>query len=176
MSSRPDRRAIAFHEAGHAVLAWQNAKPGSVSAVLISTETGSGGFTFFDLAGAAPWQRYAVKIAGPLAMAVYAECNGLSIAHEPSEDVIQGLAQALEDAGAVGNGDSGLEPVYTPESLVAIESGARRRSIEAQALRLLRQHWPAVEAIAAALEDRGGLSAREVTRIMRRHGVERARA
>jgi hypothetical protein len=172
MTSRLDRRAIAHHEAGHAVVAWLYAKPGSVSAVLVNDAGGSAGFTFCDLAGAALWARYGVSLAGPLATAVYASTSGLSIASEPPEIDQASLARDLEDAGAVGLGDS-MEPVILPEALASIEGEARPRSIEARTLRLLRRHWAAVEAIALALEAQGRLSPREVTRICNRHGLRR---
>ncbi len=178
MNSNPHRRAVAYHEAGHALLAWMHARPGSVRAVLMSPASGSCGFTWFDLTRAAPWQRYSAAIAGPMAMAIYAAENGFSITTEPAEialgDTGALMRQTLEDAGAAGLNDD-REPVYTPESLAAIEAG-RPRSIEAQTLRLLRQHWPAVEAVAAVLDARGRIDARTLTHIMRRHGVERARA
>lgn len=178
MNSNPHRRAVAFHEAGHCLLAWMHAKPGSVRAVLMSPEKGACGFTWYDMTGAAPWQRYAVSIGGPLAMAIHASENGFGITKEPSGidlgDTGARLRQTLEDAGAVGLNDD-REPVYTPESLAVIEAG-RPRSIEAQTLRLLRQHWPAVEAVAKVLEGHGRIGPRQLTQIMRRHGVERARA
>ncbi|HSN77306.1 MAG TPA: hypothetical protein VL334_19720, partial [Anaerolineae bacterium] len=87
-------------------------------------------------------------------------------------EVFAGLRQTLEDAGARMGDDR--EPHYTPESLASIEGGARRRSVEARTLRLLRRHWPAVQAIAAALEAHGKLSHRELTRICKAHGVRRA--
>lgn len=179
MNSNIVRRAIAHHEAGHAVIGWCYAKPGGVRAVLLTSDNaGSAGFTYYDLAGAAPWQRYAVNIAGPLAAAVFAAQRGVSITSEPpSEDAgadLAGLREALENAGAAGLNDD-REPVYTPESLVSIEAGARPRSIEAKTLALLRRHWAAVEAVAVTLEAHGRIGPRQLTQIMRRHGVERQR-
>lgn len=177
MNSNPHRRAVAFHEAGHCLLAWMHATPGSVRAAILSANAGSGGFTWWNLSSVAPWQRYAVSIAGPLATAVFAAQQGLSIeSAAPEGDMaaaLLGLRGDMEDAGAQMGGAS--EPVYTPEALASIEAG-RPRSIEARTLRLLRQHWPAVEDVAQALETHGRIGARQLTRIMRRHGVERARA
>lgn len=162
-----DRRLVAHHEAGHALLAWMHCRPGSVLAV-VGDNGRSAGVVLFDASKAPPWAARAIACAGPLAEALALERGEASDAATPAP------------VEKVDWNDEGIaimaEPLYTPADLARIEGSARQRTIEAQTLRTLRQHWPAVEALALALEAHRGLRPREIDRIMRQHGVRRALA
>lgn len=161
-----NRRLVAHHEAGHALLAWQHCRPGSVLAV-VGDNGRSAGVVLFDAAQAPAWAARAIACAGPMA-------ETLAIARGESGDAVTSSVEK------VGWNDEGIailaEPRYTPEDLARIEASARQRTIEAQTLKTLRRHWSAVEALALALEAHRGLRPREIDRIMRQHGVRRALA
>lgn len=181
------RETIAWHEAGHAVAELASGT-NHVEYISLTARQRNAGHVLTSRKENAPLtarearSMLAVFMAGRVAQKLrFGEGAG---ADTGDADDLEKATRLAWKAIAIGGLDPELGPVHLPATdsdmpMPALARRVERRvhawlvEAEAQAFTLLKRNWPAVEAVAMALLDRGAIAHDELNQIVRQSAPER---